>query len=407
MSINKKIDRLPGRKYREQEIFRQFYKNVEIVNGREDFPDPIDGVIYLEQDKTYIISGFVDLNGNRLVTNGVCNLFGYSSETSYLTSTGLAEGVALITSEWTIVIEKLTIVDVDTAISIDGNTRLVSLDWKAVNFIDVTNVGTINTCDNFIFDTGAFLGAQGLKFTGEIGTVALNNSLFRGLGSAGNIIELDADCVITRRFRVIYSSIIAFGSTVGIHVNTDAIIPTEAYILDTINFSGGSTYLSGVAVNTNKTLFKSCVGIKNTSVNGQLYMRGNSTATVIDNTTNFVKAAGTTLPSDDNEKYNHSNNRLTNNAVIQRKYLIQCTLSFDSGATDVCQFGFYDSKLDDIREPSITPATANAAGRAESVNLHCVVSHSQNDYIELWVRNTSGARNITVSNMNMIISEIK
>jgi hypothetical protein len=268
-------------------------------------------------------------------------------------------------------------------------------------------VGTINTCDNFIFDTGAFLGSQGLRFTGTIGTIGINNSLFRGLGSAGNIIELDASCTITRRFRIIYSSIIASSSTVGVNVNASATIPTEGYILDTVNFSGGSTYISGVQTSDNKALFINCVGITNTAVNGQMFMVDNVTATTIDDTINFFKVAGTTTASADNEKYNHSNNRLTNKAVIERKYLVSATLSFTSGATNVCEFGFFDSKLNAIRTPSRTKATANTAGRAENLTLQCVVNHSDNDYIEVHARNTSGANNITVSDLNVVITEIK
>ena len=380
---------------------------VQYIGSLFGFPVAVNGVITLKENTTYIITKEVDLLGNRLVAGGVCNLFGLSSETSFLKSTGLGVGVPLLTSIYTIVLEKISFHDVDTCISIDGNTNLVALDWKAVNFINIPNVGVINSCDNFIFDTGSFLGSQGLRFTGSIGTVALNNSLFRGIGSAGNILELDASCVITRRFRVIYSSVVAFGSTVGVNVNSSATIPIEAYILDTVNFSGGSTYLSGVTSTDNKTLFINCVGITNTAVNGQMYMQDNSTETTIANTDDFVKVAGTTTASDDNSKYTMTDNRLTNNAIIQRKYLLTCTLSFDAGANNVCQFGFYDSKLGGMREPSKTKATANAGGRAENLTMSCVVNHSDTNYIEIHVRNTSATTNVTVTDMNVMITEIK
>jgi hypothetical protein len=381
--------------------------NIIYIEKLADLPTPSSSVITLQANKTYIIAGNIDLVGNRLVAGGVCNIVGLSSETSFLTSTGLANGVPLITSQYTLVLEKLSFRDVHTCVSIDGNARVVALDWKGVNFINVTNVGVINNSENFTYNDGAFLGSQGLRFTGEIGTIALNTCLLRGSGSAGNIIELDASCTITRRFRIIYSSIIASSSTVGVNVNASATIPTEGYILDTVNFSGGSTYISGVQTSDNKALFINCVGITNTAVNGQMFMVDNVTATTIDDTINFFKVAGTTTASADNEKYNHSNNRLTNKAVIERKYLVSATLSFTSGATNVCEFGFFDSKLNAIRTPSRTKATANTAGRAENLTLQCVVNHSDNDYIEVHARNTSGANNITVSDLNVVITEIK
>jgi hypothetical protein len=382
-------------------------QNVEVINSKSDLPTAVGGVITLLPNKTYLVTSAIDLTGDRLVTSGVCNLLGYSSEVSSITSTGLGNGVPMITSEYTIVIENITLKDVDTCISIDGNSRTVALDWENVNFENVPNIGTIDTCENFIFDTGALLGAQGLKFTGTIGTVGINNSLLIGLGSAGNIIELDASCIITRRFRVIYSSFVATSSTVAIDVDNSATIPTESYILDTVNFSGGGTYLTGITHTSNLSLFANCTNITNTAVNGQLYMQSNATSTTISVQNTFYKIAGTTTASSDNSKFSHTNNRLTCDAVIRRKYLIQCTLSFTSGNANICEFGFYDSQLNAIRTPSRTKSTANAAGRAENIHFACVLSMGLNDYLEIHGTNTSGTTAITVDQMNFVITEIK
>jgi len=380
--------------------------HIIFVNSKTDFPAPVSGVITLQANKTYIVTTSIDLLGDRLVTSGVCNLFGLSSEVSFLTSNGLGAGIPLLTSEYTTVLENITINDVDTAVSIDGTSRIVALDWENVNFLNVPNVGIIDSSENFIYETGAFLNSKGLKFTGTIGTVGVFNSLFSGDGVSGNIIELDANCIVNRRFRIIYSSIIAFSNTTGIHVNISATIPIEGYILDTVNFSGGGTYLSGIDETSNDSLFTNCVGINNTFVNGQMYMQANATATTISNTTDFFKVAGTTTPSADNSKYTSTNNRLTNDAVIERKYLVICNLSFNSGATNVCEFGFFDSRVNDVRIPSRTKSTANAGGRAENISFQCVINHSQGDYIEVWAKNTSATTNITVTEMNVTITQL-
>jgi hypothetical protein len=219
--------------------------------------------------------------------------------------------------------------------------------------------------------------------------------------------ELDASCIITRRFRIIYSSFVNFGSTVAINVNASATIPTESYILDTVNFAGGGTYLSGLDHTSNDSLFINCLNITNTAVNGQLYMQGNATATTISNTTDFFKVAGTTTASADNSKFSHSNNRLTCDAVISRKYLIMCSLATSSGANQILEFGFYDSQLAAIRTPSRTKVTSNAGGRAESVTFMCVVTMESADYLEIWCRNSTATTNITVEQLNFTITEIK
>jgi hypothetical protein len=382
--------------------------NLIFIKNKSDFPTPnINNVIELEDDFTYFITDKIDLTGSTLLGGSNTTIIGGSSENCILTSTGLTAGVPLLKSIYTTPIRHISINDVDTAIEFDGTTNVndMALDWTGVNFVNVPNIGLIKEATNFIYDKGAFLNSKGMKFDGEIGTIGLNNSLFSGDGSTGSLLEVLSGCTILRRFRTIYSSIIAFGSTIGVNVSTSATIPTEGYILDTIAFAGGGTYLSGVDNTSNKSLFINSVNIINTSVNGQMFMRNNATSTTISNTTDFVKVAGTTTASSDNEKYTHSNNRLTNDAVVNRKYLVQCTLSFEAGNNNVCEFGFFDSKLNDIRTPSITSATANVGNRAENLTLACVVNHSQGDYIEVWCRNTSATTNIVVTDMNVIITE--
>jgi len=385
------------------------FGNFIFIKDKSDLPTPnIDNIIELLDDVTYFITDKIDLTGSTLKGGSNTTIIGGSSENCILTSTGLTAGVPLLKSIYTTPIRHISINDVDTAIEFDGTTNVndMALDWTGVNFVNVPNIGLIKEATNFIYDKGAFLNSKSIKFDGEIGTIGFNNSFFSN-GATGSIIEVLEDCEVLRRFRIIYSSIISIGPSVGVSFSASASVPTEGYILDTIAFAGGGTYLSGVDNTSNKSLFINSVNIINTSVNGQMFMRGNATSTTISNTTDFFKVAGTTTASSDNEKYTHSNNRLTNDAVVSRKYLVQCTLSFSAGANNVCEFGFYDSKLGDVRVPSINSTTANTGGRAENITMSCVINHSQGDYIEVWCRNTTSTTDITVTDMNVIITEFK
>jgi hypothetical protein len=380
-------------------------KNHIFVGSKSDLPTPVGGIITLEAGKTYHITTDIDLTGDRLVTGGNLAILGNTSETSSITSTGLGTVNPLISSDYTLVLETITIKDVSNGFyinNVDENT--VALDWENVNFSNVPSVGVINNCTNFIYDTGAFLNSRGLTISGELDTFAISDSVFIGDGGSGNIINIASNAIINRRFRMVYSSVVAFGSTVGINVDGGASIPTESYILDTINFSGGGTYLSGVDVSDNKALFVNCVGIDNTSVNGQMTMRGNSTATNITNSTNFFKVAGTTTASELNQKFDHSSNRLTCRATISRKYLVQCIFSFNTGNNDVCEFGFYNSNIGAVSETSkmtIVADRQNVFG-----NIIDIEQLEDGDFVELWCRNTDGA-NITVLDLNFIVTEFK
>lgn len=379
------------------------------VNSANDLT-AVDGVITLESGKTYIVTSEVDLLGARIATNGVVNLFGLSSETSILKSTGLGVGVPLITSLFTLVFESISFKDVDTCFLIDGNTNLVALDWKAVNFINIPNVGTINSCDNFIFDTGALLSAQGFKFTGTIGTVALNNSLFSGIESAGNIIEIQAGAVITRRFRIIYSSIVAFGSSKGINIISGADIPIEGLILDTINFSGGGTYLEGVTHLSETALFVNCNGVINTTAIANLFLKNNETETVVSVAGDRYAVAGTSQSNGLNQKFTHitANNSMRYDSTIIRTFRILTTFAVESGNNNVC--GFYigvkkgetiNPDADRISESEVYVTTSGTRPNAGAVQA--LVQLKEGDEVYFIVQNTSGTTNIKVGFMNMII----
>lgn len=373
------------------------------VSSLADLPTPLTGTITLLANQTYYITDEIDLLGNRLAGAANTTILGASSENSILTSTGLGVGVPLYSSIYTTPIRNICIKDVDTALSFDGTTNpdTMALDWGGVNFINVSNVGTIKNASNFIFDKGSFINSKGLKFDGTIGTVALNNSLFNGDGVAGDIIKLLSTCVITRRFRIIYSSIVAFGSTVGVNVDVSATIPVEAYILDTINFSGGGTYLSGVAVTNNKTNFTKCKGIQNTNEISLYYMHANATVTVIGATSTPVKILGTTTSSAITQKFTNTNNRATYSGSLTRNFKVSASLSLESGNNQ--KIGCYIAKNGIVTNDSEVYVTTSGVGKAESMHVQTLLELNENDYIELWIENTTAITNITVTDLNLII----
>ncbi|CAB5217876.1 hypothetical protein UFOVP206_28 [uncultured Caudovirales phage] len=379
--------------------------NIVFVQSKSDLPTAVSGVITLAANKTYFFTTIVDLTGDRLVCGANTTILGGSSENCVIKSTGLSSSTALITSVYSLPIRNITITH-GTALNLDGDATTTALDWFGVNFTDCAVVGTIKDYTNFIMQDSAFLNSGGLTLDGTIGTVGFTQCLF-DLASTTTGITIASTANITRRFRIIYSSFVTLSGETSLNVSASATISNERYILDTVNFSGGGTYITGVNETSNKSLFINCVGITNTAVNGQLYMQGNATATVVSASNTFYKVLGTTTASADNAKYTHTNNRLTNDAAISRKYLIQCSVSFTSGASHVCEFGFYDSKLGAVRTQSRTKATSNGGGRAENIHMACVVSHTLGDYLEIHCSNNTSAQNITVTEMNFVITEIK
>lgn len=372
------------------------------VCGVDDLPAAVAGVITLAADTTYYFCGSIDLAGARLVTSSNTCLLGSSSENAFLTSTGLGVGVPLVTIAYTCPVRHITFKDVDTAIYCDGGGTS-ALDWTGVNFLNVPNIGTIKDGDNFIFGKGAFLNSQGLKFDGTMGTISIDTSLMVAQGWAGSIIELLATLTVTRRFRVIYSSMVAFGSTVGITASESATIPVEGYILDTVNFSGGGTYLSGVLNSDNKARFENCRGIPNTGQLGALYMQDNAIATTI--TVDVpTKAAGTTTLNTSSQRFSHSNNRLTYIGALTRLFSVSATLSLFSGNNQVV--AVYIAKNGAVVNESAIKENTDGNGRTSNFGVQAIMELDENDYIEVWIENQTSGQSITVEQLNLIVGAI-
>lgn len=380
---------------------------VVFVSEKDDLPAPVAGVITLEAGQTYFFTGDVDLTGDRLEMGGVVTIIGTSSETASITSTGLGASTPLLTSRYTMPVRFITFKDVGTGIYIDDNAGAnapVALDWTGVNFNNVTTVGEIGTVENFIYSVGAFLDSQGLTFTGTIGTVGISDSLLQGDGTAANIISVESTATITRRFRIIYSSVVAFTSTVGINVSTSATVPVEGFILDTVNFSGGSTYVTGVQEDDDKANWSECRGVRNSASISSYYMNGNAVATMIAVIGTAVKAAGTTTSAAISQRFTNTANRATYDGAIQRDFKVSAVMSVESGNNNV--IGIYIAKNGTLLAESEVYITTNAGGRAEAAACQVLLAMVDTDYIEIWVENDTSTSNVTVTELNVIVEAL-
>jgi hypothetical protein len=381
--------------------------NFIFVTALSDLPTAVGGVITLAADTTYYFLDIVDLLGARLVGGENTTLLGSSPQSSGVRSTGLGAGVALLTTQWTTPIRFFSFRDVDTAVEIDDNGGAgapLVLDWMGVHFVNIAHVGRVGDAYSLVGDNCAFVNSQDLTFDGAIGIVCFFKSQLMG-ATADPILSVTATASVAECFRIIQSMVATPAGGVGISFDPAASIPAEAYILDTVKFTGAGTYLAGVLSGT-KTMFTDSPGIDNTSVNGLMYAQGNVLPTPIGNTTDFYKVVIVTTPGTTNEKYLHSNNRLTNDSVTQRKYLVTGRVDFTTSSNNIVVFGVFDSTIGALRVDSEALGTANAGGRAEGVNFQTVVQQVAGDYVEVWVRNTSSTTAVVVSDLTLIVTEI-
>lgn len=378
--------------------------NFIFVNSKDDLPTASGGVITLEAEKTYYFTTEIDLVGDRLVGSQDTVILGSSSENSSITSTGLGASEYLFYTEFTTPIRHITFKDHTLGVGINvsnSGAQPIALDWYGVNF---TNLDTSLVCgdiDNFILTVGAILNGGQFVFIGSVGTIGINSSIFVGDGSAQPLIQVTSAATITRRFRVIYSAFIAFGSTEAIDVEVGATVPTEGFILDTCNFSGGGNYLPSIDHTDNKALFNNNVGITNSADVSQYYMNGNATATVVSVVGTTYKVLGATTSASVTSKFTNTDNRATYVGSLDRFFKVTTTLSMNSGNNN--QIGIYIAKNGVVLPESEIYITTNSGGRAEAAVVQTLVQLTTNDYIEIFVENDTSTSNITVTDLNVIV----
>ncbi len=297
-------------------------------------------------------------------------------------------------------------IEANVALNLDGDGTTTAIDWFGVNFTDCPTIGTIKDYANVIMTDCAFLNSSQLTLDGTIGSVGLSSCLFNGT-SGTTIFILPSTLTITRRFRIIYSSFVTLSGETSINVNASATIPDDAYILTYVNFSGGGTYLAGVNHTSNKALFINNIGIVNSSNVGHYYMQNNATATTAITQNVYKKAAGTTtVGSGNSPKWTTATtNRLTYAGTISTEFIISIVGSVTSTANNV-NIGVGIAKNGTIITESRVTVRSSATGVPASFSCQEISEAATGDFYEVFVTNETGTQNVTVTDLNVIITKI-
>jgi len=371
-----------------------------IIQTEDDLPAVVNGYHQIPANTVLNFKALsIDLvDGLEFLGNAMIK--GSSSETTFLN--GTIENQSFIKTAFSLPIQNISITvngDGASIFEIDGDGVNNAHDWYFMNTFGNADIGTITNTSNFVvFGCAFFNSGAGFSYDGTIGTISFNQCLFSGMTKS---IELTATAVVTRRFRVIYSSIVALNGNTGIIVSASATIPVNAYILDTVNFSGSGTYISGIDFTSNKALFTNNIGIINSREISQYGMTGNAIATVVAESGVAYKVLGNTVSGVLTSKFVNTNNRATYIGTIEKVFAISATLSVQSGNNH--QIGIYVAKNGALLSESEIYITTNAAGRAESAAVQAIAVLGTDDYIEIFVENDTQATNITVTELNVIV----
>jgi hypothetical protein len=135
---------------------------------------------------------------------------------------------------------------------------------------------------------------------------------------------------------------------------------------------------------------------------GEVSMQGNTTLTNISSANNWVKAAGTTSFSAGSYQFSNGgvNNRLVYTGSSMKMFHIACTLSVkatNSGSN--MKAVLYKNGV--ALSKGIVQTKMGSNSDIISTAIHVMTDMQNGDYLELWITNTVGSDDFTVTEMNM------
>jgi len=130
---------------------------------------------------------------------------------------------------------------------------------------------------------------------------------------------------------------------------------------------------------------------------------GNAVTTIVASDTWYKLATSGTTSLFSRNDLVHTNNRVTNTGDT-KVFKIEGIISISAGNNQEIHAAFF--KNDNLYPCSEQSILLSGTGKSSALPFHCLVELEQNDYIEVWVKNATGTTNITLSNVNVIITEM-
>lgn len=359
--------------------------NSIIITELADFPLPVGGVITLEVNKVYIISGNIDIGSNVIVFafNSVMEGFG-----ALISSITTSSGSPLLSGIVNARVLTLFAAQPIAAISEKLVLRFVSFSGVTANSIFIQDSPEV-VIDNVLTTDGT----TGISINGANGFIRISGSELKDFTSAG--IDLG-----TSGFSLLFIDGVIFTSALGFGIaglaNSGNVIIGAS--VSGSAFVGGLTPLGNITKEDLKWDFKNNIGIEDSRIVGAMELVINvNTTTLIDNIP--VQLAGNFVLSPPNERFVLTSNELE--ALVDGQGLV--SISMDGGATSGGGSDNYDIVLLQNGTPDTVFRAVSVDTSAGSIGLEVPISWVAGDSFSIAVTRRSGTRNWITANATLFI----
>lgn len=366
--------------------------NYVLVKSVSDFPAPVGGVITLVAGTEYEINGSVNIAEKIDLNN--CALKGNDVFTDKLIYTGSAE---LFTGSNVGDISVLTLTaSTGKVFNINAGGSNRNFLIQNCNFMGSQSIGTIQGVGGILYisNVGYFNNSDGHTFQND-NHVHIHNSFWD-----------DSNSNIYEKFVGVFNTIEILGGSrnVGIGKTATSIAGVSSLTngsIKTVSYSGSGTYVNGVFSNNWEVESSGLNTEKDDVAGGDMYLSGSAITTfaVVDVP---VKMVGVTIPVNLFRMTAVGNNRLTYIGKKNRKFMAIISLTGTPAAINNI-YSFYIAKNGVILPESEQSVKFNSASDQQSVTVSSSVFLSTDDYIEVWVKNSTNTGKITILHFNASI----
>ena len=369
---------------------------IKTITQRSDLPPSVLGGIPI--DRPYFVDGFIELAGEWLDWLPGGSLQGMNPQVDGFLSTGLVGG-AFIRSTATFTARRIAIIGMTVALDLDGvSNPLNAISCREVFFVNCGDIGTIDSYSGMLWKDFQAINSGGLVLDGTFGGVVFQIAAFNPVPDGVTAVSVLATATIERRFEISdVAMLLAGAGSAGVDVALGVTMPAETYVVrDCLITGGGGTPIVGKEHDDIASMFADNKGFDNSTTKGSLSFEGNDTATVIAVAGVPVKVAGTTTPKADNERFTHTDGRLTHIGGVPKTFLVLCNITLEGGNNDnvAAQIG---SNGTVIGTPTRVPLGTGGAG--SPIVVHVTVLLGTGEYVEPFVINEGGTTNITATEL--------
>jgi hypothetical protein len=177
-------------------------------------------------------------------------------------------------------------------------------------------------------------------------------------------------------------------------INNSELALTGQTIFGDLNITGGTITIDGVSL---------IEEINKAYIN--YFDFSSSTVTNITTADTWVKlSADTTSLFSSGGELIHTNNRITYTGTTPTVFQIEGIISVSAGNNQELSAAFFKNGV--LYPCSEQSGITGFGVKTNSIPFHCVIELQQNDYVEVYVKNKSGTTDITLDNINVIITEL-